>query len=107
MAIHVSYLSIRFLATFNLFFIFLFFYLFIFLSFYQASLEGAAVEISLSTDTAKAVNNIIDQFLAQNYHRMLIDFEDHMDSAAAMSNGKVIGDFRNKFITQAILDLKI
>jgi hypothetical protein len=38
---------------------------------------------------------------------MLIDFEDHMDSAAAMSSGKVIGDFRNKFITQAILDLKI
>jgi hypothetical protein len=87
----------RFLTTFKS----------LFLSFHQASLDGSAIEISLSTGTAKAVNNIIDQLLAQNYHRMLIDFEDHMDSAAAMSNGKVIGDFRNKFITQAILDLKI
>jgi hypothetical protein len=97
MAIHVSYLSMRFLTTFKS----------LFLSFHQASLDGSAIEISLSTGTAKAVNNIIDQLLAQNYHRMLIDFEDHMDSAAAMSNGKVIGDFRNKFITQAILDSKI
>jgi hypothetical protein len=79
----------------------------LFLTFCQASLDGSAIEISLSTGTAKAVNNVIDQLLAQNYHRMLIDFEDHMDSAAAMSSGKVIGDFRNKFVTQAILDLKI
>ena len=97
MAIHVSYLSVRFLLTLKS----------LFLSLCQASLDGLAIEISLSTGTAKVVNNVIDQLLVQNYHRMLIDFEDHMDSAAAMSNGKVIGDFRNKFITQAILDLKI
>lgn len=97
MATRLSHLSMRFLLTFKS----------LFLSFCQASLDGSAIEISLSTGTAKAVNNVIDQSLAQNYHRMLIDFEDHMDSAAAMSNGKVIGDFRNKFITQAILDLKI
>ena len=75
--------------------------------FRQASVDGTATEISLSTGTAKTVNNVIDHLLALNYHRMLIDFEDHMDSAASMSSGEVIGDFRNKFIIQAILDLKI
>ena len=97
MAPRLSYLSIRFPLTFKS----------LFLSFRKASLDGSTIEISLSTGTAKAINNVIDQLLAQNYHRMLIDFEDHMDSAAAMSCGKVIGDFRNKSITQAILDLKI
>ena len=75
--------------------------------FRQASLDGSAIEISLSNGTVVKANNVIDQLLALNYHRMLIDFEDHMDSASAKSTGDVLGDFRNKFLTQAILDLKI
>lgn len=75
--------------------------------FRQASLDGSPIEISLSNGTVVKVNNTIDQLLALNYHRILIDFEDHMDSASAKSTGDVVGDFRNKFLTQAILDLKI
>ena len=72
----------------------------------QASSDGSTVKVTPASDTIKAINNILDLLISKNFHRLLVDFEDHMDSAAAISTGNSVADFRNAFLAQAILDCK-
>lgn len=69
-------------------------------------MDNIIVKVTPLSDTIKVINSILDQLLDQNYHRYLIDFEDHMDTAATNSKGDHIPDFRNSFIIQAILNCR-
>ena len=69
-------------------------------------MNNTIIKLTPSSDTIKVVNKILDQLLSKNYHRYLIDFEDHMDTAAANSKGECVSDFRNSFIIEAIQDCR-
>ena len=83
-----------------------------------------SVKINTPQDTIISINNIINQLLEKNFQRFLIDFEDHMDTAAGLSSSSFlhlnsrsgssstpgdspgVPDFRNSFLIQAIADIK-
>ena len=70
----------------------------------KATSEGSEVKVTPKPENVKEVNIIIDRLLSKNYHRFLIDFENHMDSAVEISRENFTADFTNSFISQAILD---
>jgi hypothetical protein len=67
----------------------------------NGKLGGKGIKIKM-IDTVSAVNSLIDELLTQNSHQLLIDFEDHMDTASASGKNENVSDFRNKFINDFI-----
>lgn len=60
-------------------------------------IDGNNVKISL-TESLSIINNLIDKMLDSNCHQLIIDFEDHMDTASASDKKETVSDFRNRFI---------
>mmetsp|Transcript_12575 Transcript_12575/g.12202 ORF Transcript_12575/g.12202 Transcript_12575/m.12202 type:complete len:198 (-) Transcript_12575:17-610(-) len=70
----------------------------------KGKLGGQTIHIEMK-DTIVTVNNYIDKMLSLNSHQYLVDFEDHMDTAAASDKNETVADFRNTFINKAVANM--